>query len=84
MILFRIPIEQRPAIEACLVRGAVYPNDGDSKQATVMITPPGLKGIYNPSFDVTPARLIGAVVTERGVHVVGEGFDIQTALLEQH
>jgi methylthioribose-1-phosphate isomerase len=32
-----------------------------------MITPPGLKGIYNPSFDVTPAELITAIVTEKGV-----------------
>ncbi|KAJ7680572.1 Methylthioribose-1-phosphate isomerase [Mycena polygramma] len=64
-----IPIEQRPAIEACLVRGAIYPpsDDGASKQAVVMITPPGLKGIYNPSFDVTPAELITAIVTEKGV-----------------
>ncbi|KAJ7703016.1 eukaryotic translation initiation factor 2B [Mycena rosella] len=62
-----IPIEQRPAIEACLVRGALYPSDGESKQAVVMITPPGLKGIYNPSFDVTPAELITAIVTEKGV-----------------
>ncbi|KAJ6594085.1 eukaryotic translation initiation factor 2B [Mycena capillaripes] len=63
-----IPIEQRPPIEACLVRGAIYPpsDDGTSKQAVVMITPPGLKGIYNPSFDVTPAELITAIVTEKG------------------
>jgi len=34
-----------------------------------MITPPGLdlKGVYNPSFDVTPAELITAIVTEKGV-----------------
>ncbi|KAJ7178359.1 Methylthioribose-1-phosphate isomerase [Mycena crocata] len=62
-----IPIEQRPPIEACLVRGALYPSEGESKQAVVMITPPGLKGIYNPSFDVTPAELITAIVTEKGV-----------------
>ncbi|KAJ6625456.1 Methylthioribose-1-phosphate isomerase [Mycena sp. CBHHK59/15] len=62
-----IPIEQRPPLEACLVRGALYPNEGDSKQAVVMVTPPGLKGIYNPSFDVTPADLITAIVTEKGV-----------------
>ena len=33
----------------------------------VMITPPGLDGVYNPSFDVTPADLITAIVTEKGV-----------------
>jgi methylthioribose-1-phosphate isomerase len=66
----RIPIEHRPPLEACLVRGAIYPpssDDTESKQAVVMITPPGLKGIYNPSFDVTPAELITAIVTEKGV-----------------
>jgi len=66
-----IPIEQRPAIEACLIRGAIYPQPpGDEKsQAVVMFTPPGLdaESIYNPSFDVTPAELITAIVTEKGV-----------------
>ncbi|KAF8639581.1 hypothetical protein AX17_001483 [Amanita inopinata Kibby_2008] len=64
-----IPIEHRPAIEACLVRGALYPETGSSEQAVIMITPPGLEGIYNPSFDVTPAELITAIVTEKGVAV---------------
>jgi len=44
-----------------------------------MITPPGLEGIYNPSFDVTPASLITAIVTEKGVAVKAEGasgFDL--------
>jgi len=70
---YRIPIEQRPAIEACLVRGALYPDPGSEEQAVVMITPPGLSGIYNPSFDVTPADLITAIVTEKGVAVRREG-----------
>jgi len=38
-----------------------------------MITPPGLEGIYNPSFDVTPAELITAIATEKGVAVKAEG-----------
>lgn len=44
-----------------------------------MVTPLGLDGIYNPSFDVTPAELITAIVTEKGVAVRGEGkleFDL--------
>jgi methylthioribose-1-phosphate isomerase len=70
----RIPIEHRPQIEACLVRGAVYPEtDAADKQTVVMITPRGLGGIYNPSFDVTPADLITAIVTERGVASRKEG-----------
>lgn len=75
--IFSIPIEQRPAIEACLVRGAIYPPpDGDQKpQAVVMFTPPGLDAdsVYNPGFDVTPAELITAIVTEKGVATRKEG-----------
>jgi methylthioribose-1-phosphate isomerase len=45
----------------------------------VMITPSDLEGIYNPSFDVTPADLITAIVTEKGVAVREKGklvFDL--------
>ena len=84
-VLPSIPIEHRPAIEACLVRGALYPppksRDG-SQQAVVQFTPPGLEGIYNPSFDVTPAELISAIVTEKGVAVKQDGqttFDLRTS-----
>ncbi|EIW63326.1 eukaryotic translation initiation factor 2B [Trametes versicolor FP-101664 SS1] len=75
-----IPIEQRPPIEACLVRGALYPfaldGDGVKQQATVMVTPEGLEGVYNPSFDVTPASLITAIVTEKGVAVKKDGENV--------
>jgi hypothetical protein len=62
----RIPIEHRPPLEACLVRGRLI---GSLAQAVVQVTPElDLEGggVYNPSFDVTPASLISAVVTERG------------------
>ena len=49
----RIPIEQRPADEVRFI--------GDEK-----LTPEGVK-IYNPAFDVTPAKNITAIITERGV-----------------
>jgi methylthioribose-1-phosphate isomerase len=49
----RIPIEQRPAREVTHV--------GDKQ-----LTPPGVK-IENPAFDVTPARYVTAIVTDRGV-----------------
>jgi len=66
-----IPIEHRPPIEACLTRGAVYPpplpeSGVTPTQKVVMLTPPNIdleNGIYNPSFDVTPAELITAIVT---------------------
>lgn len=32
----------------------------------------GPENVYNPSFDVTPAELISAVVTEKGVAVRDE------------
>jgi len=83
----RIPIEHRPPIEARLVRGALYPPapdaDGKYPQATVMVTPLEMKpeGVYNPSFDVTPAELISAIVTEKGVAVKENGaFDLKTVL----
>ena len=67
-----IPIEQRPSIEACLVRGAVYPKrdnaDGETEMAQVMVTPEGVVA-WNPAFDVTPAKFISAVVTEKAVSV---------------
>ena len=48
-----IPIEERPAIEVTHHGG---------KQ----LTPHGV-GIRNPAFDVTPARYVTAIITERGV-----------------
>jgi methylthioribose-1-phosphate isomerase len=48
-----IPIEQRPAIEVTHHGG---------KQ----LTPNGVD-IYNPAFDVTPAKYIAAIITERGL-----------------
>ncbi|XP_006460812.1 hypothetical protein AGABI2DRAFT_185156 [Agaricus bisporus var. bisporus H97] len=79
----KIPIEHRPPIEACLVRGILYPNGDKVEHAQVMITPEGLEGIYNPSFDVTPAELITAIVTEKGVAVKADGameFDLSSVV----
>ncbi|KAH8093947.1 eukaryotic translation initiation factor 2B [Cristinia sonorae] len=76
----QIPIEHRPPLEARLVRGALYPfkvdAQGVKEQATVMVTPEDLEGVYNPSFDVTPADLITAIVTEKGVAVKTEGSKV--------
>lgn len=69
----QIPIEHRPPLEAVLARGVSYPPVTEAgvepKQVLVQIAPPdlALEGIYNPSFDVTPAELITAIVTEKGV-----------------
>jgi methylthioribose-1-phosphate isomerase len=58
-----------------LVRGALHPISPATTnlaQAVVMMTPSNIdlvSGVYNPSFDVTPAELITAIVTEKGVAV---------------
>jgi methylthioribose-1-phosphate isomerase len=48
-----IPIEQRAAIEV-------------THHAGKQLTPHGV-GIENPAFDVTPAKYVTAIITERGV-----------------
>lgn len=57
-----IPIEQRNADELRLMTGLTDKNE----MATVMITPAN-SPIANYAFDVTPARLITGLITERGV-----------------
>lgn len=63
-----IPIEQRPATEV-----VAY---GDRR-----ITPDGVAA-WNPAFDITPAALIDALVTERGVVLAPDRAKI-AALLKQ-
>jgi methylthioribose-1-phosphate isomerase len=69
------------------VRGVLHPPtpgaDGKYPQAAVMVTPLEMKpeGVYNPSFDVTPAELITGIVTEKGVAVKENGvFDLDQVL----
>ena len=57
-----IPIERRSADEVTSVRGRLE----DGKVADVSIGPYNAPAI-NPAFDVTPAELITALITERGV-----------------
>ncbi|WP_437998304.1 S-methyl-5-thioribose-1-phosphate isomerase [Sorangium sp. So ce185] len=57
-----IPIEQRDGAELCDVTGRLP----SGELATVRITPPGSPA-ENHAFDVTPARLVTALITERGV-----------------
>ncbi len=49
----KIPIEERCALEVTRVQGR-------------NIAPKGTK-VYNPAFDVTPAKLITAIITEQGI-----------------
>jgi Flp pilus assembly secretin CpaC len=46
-------------------------NEASGHLATVQLTPTGSRG-FNPAFDVTPARLVTALITERGVAPASE------------
>lgn len=48
-----VPIEERDGIEVREIRG-------------IPLAPEGVN-VFNPVFDVTPANLIDAIVTEKGV-----------------
>jgi methylthioribose-1-phosphate isomerase len=77
-----IPIEARSEREVTQIQGQLA---GDCKVAgggeaggevgvqlaTVQLTPTGSPG-FNPAFDVTPARLVTALITERGVAAATE------------
>jgi methylthioribose-1-phosphate isomerase len=58
---FEIPIEQRGGEEVKYIQGA---HDGEVKQ--VLLTPETSPAL-NYAFDVTPARLVDALITERGI-----------------
>lgn len=57
-----IPIEERSAREVTHIGGL----GADGKVAEVQLTPAG-SGVANPGFDVTPARLVTGLLTERGL-----------------
>ena len=56
-----IPIEERNATEVTDVTGRT----GDGRVETVRVTPLD-SAAANPAFDVTPARLMTGLITERG------------------
>ena len=58
----RIPIEQRAAEEVTTMTGRT----ADGRIETVCIVPEG-SPVANYGFDVTPARLVSGLITERGV-----------------
>ena len=62
--LAEIPIEQRSAEEVTTISGQA----ADGRIETVRIVPEG-SGAANYAFDVTPARLVTGLITERGVIV---------------
>jgi len=66
---FAIPIEERAAEEVTTIRG----RDPQGDITTVTLTPPGTAAV-NFAFDVTPARLVSGLITERGVAVGADGL----------
>lgn len=60
--LKQIPIEERAGAELSHIAGQME----DGRVATVRLVPEG-SGLANYAFDVTPARLVTGLITERGV-----------------
>ena len=58
----QVPIEQRAADEVTMMTGRT----ADGRIETVRIVPEG-SPVANYGFDVTPARLVTGLITERGV-----------------
>ncbi|NWG45007.1 MAG: S-methyl-5-thioribose-1-phosphate isomerase [Alphaproteobacteria bacterium] len=64
---FAIPIEERAEAEVTALTG----RDADGVVRTVTVSAPGSRA-RNFGFDVTPARLVTALVTERGIAPASE------------
>jgi methylthioribose-1-phosphate isomerase len=65
--LAEIPIEERHADEVSLVQGKL----ADGSIARLRISPEATPAA-NPAFDVTPARLVTGLITERGIAAASE------------
>ncbi|MGO9673162.1 MAG: S-methyl-5-thioribose-1-phosphate isomerase [Methylocella sp.] len=72
-----IPIEIRSAAEVTHISGL----GADGEVATVRLTPKGSAAL-NPAFDVTPARLVTGLITERGV-IAANGAALAKAFPER-
>jgi methylthioribose-1-phosphate isomerase len=75
--LAEIPIETRSASEVTHIQGRLASStetgaiNSIRTIDSVQLTPDGSDG-FNPAFDVTPARLVTALITERGVAAASE------------
>lgn len=67
-----IPIEERDQDEVLGIMG----RDESGEVRRVFITPPGAVA-RNPAFDVTPARYITGIITEKGIVKPGELYSIK-------
>jgi methylthioribose-1-phosphate isomerase len=57
-----IPVEEREADELAMVTGVDH-----AGRIVRLRQMPASEAVYNPAFDITPAALVSAIVTERGV-----------------
>jgi len=57
-----IPIEERDAEEVLRIQG-----EGEDKRVRTVAIAPATTPAVNPAFDVTPARLVSGLITERGI-----------------
>ncbi len=70
-----IPIEERDPSEVTHIRGKII-SKGDQDIGIVQIAPDGVKA-KNLAFDVTPARYITGIITEKGIFKPSEIKDIK-------
>ena len=70
--LAEIPIEARDPREVASIQGRLLGGPEAGEIASVQLSPDG-SAAFNPAFDVTPARLVTALITERGVAEASEG-----------
>ncbi|KAI8950523.1 hypothetical protein F4801DRAFT_343676 [Xylaria longipes] len=82
-----IKIEERKPEELTQITGAVVGADGNvdvSRTARVATAHQDIN-VWNPAFDVTPAELVDAIVTEQGVVIKGENgeFDFRDVMPER-
>ncbi len=61
-----IPIEERDGEEVTTIRGVVTETDSEVEEIGVNVVAPG-SPVSNYAFDVTPARLVTGLITERGI-----------------
>ncbi len=64
--LQEIPIEVRSPMEVTHVNGIYQKGSGSSEIVNVQVCPDRTTA-FNPAFDITPARLVAALITEKGV-----------------
>lgn len=83
----KIQIEERAAEEMTTIVGPVFTNSKlwlDDQPQRISIAARGIE-VWNPAFDVTPAALIDAIVTEKGVVEKGASsvFNMKQSVLSR-